>query len=652
MIGFIKNVIRKVGSVMVSRKNYSNWSDYLKNFDVGQYIDFAQHLIDKYRDKLHGAALFDKQLAVIQKKQNDTKLNISVIGEFSTGKSTFINALLRCNLLEECSLQGTTQAVTVLEYAPDYSTAVKYSKPVPPFPYNIPNPPHKYDSFEQFKKAVAEYAATADAEDIETVSATLPAEILNSGVRILDTPGTNSEQAWHSEATIRALHDISDLSVIVVDATKPMPATFIDFIKEHLSDILNRCVFLLTKYDRIEEKDRKRLFQFMNAKLKASFGLENAELLPFSSSEILKAFVDNTSSRDSEIIKLSLESEKSLITFAAKQRGAAQAQKLLSLIGNVYSELSESMSTLSNDFTQELELLNKSKNADLSSFIAEQKKERCDAFEAKARSSCERIKSDIRDKKERCIKGVRVDLWRKDSVRQIKNYVNEGDLRRECRYQARDMTDRLDGATGTVKECFMQELRNFQSEFQKKFRGLNLLDVSFAPKSVTVVSPSSISPVDLDSASRNISSTLDEGVISAGLGAAGGAALGFALGGPVGGLLGGLFGAAAGSACDMDAVKKDVWREMSSDVSRFFSDVIDKCSSSLDSCVYDSKNRLSREIDNYYSEYRQCVDNRIAQWNSKKASVEQQIADINADIVALDKNRNAVNSIVARMKAE
>lgn len=652
MIGFIKNVIRKVGCTMVSRKNYSSWSDYLKNFDVGQYIDFAQHLIDKYRDKLHGAALFDKQLAVIQEKQNDTKLNISVIGEFSTGKSTFINALLRCNLLEECSLQGTTQAVTVLEYAPDYLTAVKYSKPVPPFPYNIPNPPHKYDSFEQFKKAVAEYAATADAKDIETVSATLPAEILNSGVRILDTPGTNSEQAWHSEATIRALHDISDLSVIVVDATKPMPATFIDFIKEHLSDILNRCVFLLTKYDRIEEKDRKRLFQFMNAKLKASFGLENAELLPFSSSEILKAFVDNTSSRDSEIVKLSLESEKSLITFAAKQRGAAQAQKLLSLIGNVYSELSESMSTLSNDFTQELELLNKSKNADLSSFIAEQKKERCDAFEAKARSSCERIKSDIRDKKERCIKGVRVDLWRKDSVRQIKNYVNDGELRRRCRMEAHDMTDRLDEATGTVKECFMQELRNFQSEFQKKFRGLSLLDVSFAPKSIDTVAPSSISPVDLDSASRNISSTLDEGVISAGLGAAGGAALGFALGGPVGGLLGGLFGAAAGSACDMDAVKKDVWREMSSDVSRFFSDVIDECSSSLDSYVYNSKNRLSREIDNYYSEYRQCVDNRIAQWNSKKASVEQQIADINADVVALDNNRSAINSIVARMKAE
>lgn len=185
MIGFIKNVIRKVGSVMVSRKNYSNWSDYLKNFDVGQYIDFAQHLIDKYRDKLHGAALFDKQLAAIQKKQNDTKLNISVIGEFSTGKSTFINALLRCNLLEECSLQGTTTAVTVLEYAPKYWTQVRYDSGEP-YEYD------GYDSFEQFKKAVAEYAATADAEDIETVSATLPADMLNSGVRILDTPGTNS----------------------------------------------------------------------------------------------------------------------------------------------------------------------------------------------------------------------------------------------------------------------------------------------------------------------------------------------------------------------------------------------------------------------------------------------------------------------------
>ena len=46
-------------------------------------------------------------IATIRKKANDSMLYLAVVGEFSSGKSTFINALLGFRLLKEAVMPTT-----------------------------------------------------------------------------------------------------------------------------------------------------------------------------------------------------------------------------------------------------------------------------------------------------------------------------------------------------------------------------------------------------------------------------------------------------------------------------------------------------------------------------------------------------------------
>ena len=50
----------------------------------------------------------------IKKKRKDSKLYLAVIGEFSSGKSTFINALLGFRLLKD-AVMPTTACATYIE---------------------------------------------------------------------------------------------------------------------------------------------------------------------------------------------------------------------------------------------------------------------------------------------------------------------------------------------------------------------------------------------------------------------------------------------------------------------------------------------------------------------------------------------------------
>ena len=100
---------------------YFTWGNLSELASLDSHIAFAKQLIDKYQWPDDVREELTSRLTDIRNKQQDKQLNLSVIGEFSSGKSTFINALLRMDLLAACVLQGTTVASTVIEYAPQYA---------------------------------------------------------------------------------------------------------------------------------------------------------------------------------------------------------------------------------------------------------------------------------------------------------------------------------------------------------------------------------------------------------------------------------------------------------------------------------------------------------------------------------------------------
>ena len=93
-----------------------SWEHPEELIDFENHLAFAERMMEQYQWEAGTREGFQRRLKQIRDKQGDKLLNLSVIGEFSTGKSTLINAMLRTELLASSALQGTTAACTVIEY--------------------------------------------------------------------------------------------------------------------------------------------------------------------------------------------------------------------------------------------------------------------------------------------------------------------------------------------------------------------------------------------------------------------------------------------------------------------------------------------------------------------------------------------------------
>lgn len=273
-------------------------TDYFSMDNIGrlsradEHLSFVEGIMEKYqhvgntdRDWYH----ICQQIQLIRRKKNDRKLNLSVIGEFSTGKSTFINALLRRELLVSSALQGTTVASTVIDYSEKYEIELEYLD-------GRAGKKISYNSFWEQRKGLESFTTVSSvARLLKSVKVFLPADILKNEFRIIDTPGTNVTEAWHEDVTVRTLKEESDLSIILMSAEKPVPDTMIEFIRKNLESILPQCVFVVTKLDLIRLRERERQLAYIKMKLEEKLEIQDAVVLPYVSPMVLgsEGFIDD-----------------------------------------------------------------------------------------------------------------------------------------------------------------------------------------------------------------------------------------------------------------------------------------------------------------------------------------------------------------------
>ena len=79
--------------------------------DLAVSLPKIESLISSYLSGKKKVALLDKYIN-LSNRVADAKFYLAVVGEFSSGKSTFINALLRKRLLKE-AVKPTTAAATL-----------------------------------------------------------------------------------------------------------------------------------------------------------------------------------------------------------------------------------------------------------------------------------------------------------------------------------------------------------------------------------------------------------------------------------------------------------------------------------------------------------------------------------------------------------
>ena len=69
---------------------------------------------------------FSKSLQRIKERTKDPNIYLGIVGEFSSGKSTLINALIGADFFVTNAIQGTTTVITKLTYSDTINLQLKY----------------------------------------------------------------------------------------------------------------------------------------------------------------------------------------------------------------------------------------------------------------------------------------------------------------------------------------------------------------------------------------------------------------------------------------------------------------------------------------------------------------------------------------------
>lgn len=623
---------------------YEQFNDYV---DISGHIQFAESLIDRYEWDKETKKRLVSQLQLIHNKEKDKCLNLSVIGEFSTGKSSFINALLGEELLVSSIVQGTTVVNTVIEY---YTHPVLYIL-MKDGTYDVTNA----QNVKELRVKLSDVTTNpSSAKNIEMVRVGIPSQLLADGIRIIDTPGTNSIESWHEEVTKNALKNLSDLSIILTDAMHPLPQTLIDFIDENLADIYNQCGFVVTYYDKIRKNERNNILRYIEKKLTHELEILAPAVYPY----IAPAVISDKAGEiimpeQSEMVKISIESQKQMLELMKKNRKISQIKKLLSLTKEVFDILQINMKTKKTQYEQEYRLLIKSKQTSLEPFIEYEKKRCVNEFANRASElkDCLNTRLDkiVVDAKSKVCKGIM--SYNQSTAESIKSYISS-EVPKDCERHAERIVQSANAENDSLRCAFSDIMISYQKNFEKQFKKLGIIKIDFGSISLTQPHVVSVSLTNLKSSLEYMSEEVTKDNWFIGGGGVAGAAIGTAILPGIGTVVGGFIGMVVGAmgTTSPEEIKKNACDKLSNQLETVFLSVEADIISTYNINVSAYKKAIIKEIEQYLKEYKTTVDRKVVEYNSLIEKNKLYTERISADLKLIILRRNQLKYLSDSLK--
>ena len=181
--------------------------------------------------------------------------SIAVIGEFSRGKTTFLNKLLGIDYLPIGDLPTTAVIKKIVKS--EKSLAIFVDKN------------HQMQQFEPTLNNLEKYLADADGRDPEGVlQICTPIEWLgNNRIFFYDTPGAGDVIGKRADA-VREVINHCDCTVMAISAQTACSLTEIEFLKANVvMKAMPNAVVLITKLDTVKQDERNSVVEYIKQKL-------------------------------------------------------------------------------------------------------------------------------------------------------------------------------------------------------------------------------------------------------------------------------------------------------------------------------------------------------------------------------------------------
>ncbi len=267
---------------------------------VAGHLRGIHDLLDELRLPPGRGEALRLRLRSVEARAADPELRVAVFGEASSGKSTLLNAFMGRRLLPS-SARVTTHTTTVLRYrgGAEGVTVRTGDDGVLTWPsreFSRWAGCRRGSGQDALEPALERVLTTELARQVRDLEVLSPVPLLGGDTVLLDTPGFSVTDPGHRELAEAAVRQ-ADLALVVVPAVAAMSMTLVDFLGGPLLDHHDRCAFVLTKMDLLDDDERSEVVGIVEDRLR-ELGIDDPVLLPCAPGEALKALTAHRAEPD------------------------------------------------------------------------------------------------------------------------------------------------------------------------------------------------------------------------------------------------------------------------------------------------------------------------------------------------------------------
>ena len=635
--------------------------------EIKKQLDFFKSLSDTYHIESVKQAIEN-----LQEKAEDDVLYLAVVGEFSSGKSTFINALLGRRILKEAVMPTTACATYIAKgsgeieigvvfeekefhvYERDTKTLNAFIKKN--YDITITNIQHLIDTLTSEQSV---------ASDVKALFLSIPNINIPDNIVIIDTPGFNPGDLSvknHFEITKDIVENHADAALVLMPSDQPFSNSVKVFLQNHLYKYLHRCVYVLTMGDHKNNDERTELFKFVVNHLKIDFKLEDPKVFCESAITMLPVVkIPDNMKADWNYWQSEFDVFKNYIwSLLIRQKEIILSEHLQNLVLDLSKEMQEQLLIKQIELEEKKDKIDKSRVSHIDSITTQL------ALKAKNRitdtiiKTKDKLDSEIRVGKSACLSFARTKLTRANAFKFHQEV--EPSIASDAKERSSKALMKINEIISTmVKTSVDLNIGEMQKEFTRHysmFPSLKMKDKGMELKIDRISFPK----IAFSSTNQIVSQTNEKGGgrILGGIagGAAGGAAIGSVVpivgtvfGAVVGGIAGLFFGGSQSDELQDDAYSS-VKSSMEREIDMFFNSVKSKIKDKLS----ERKRQIDKAIDEYakrhVTEYGDAVEKLILQQEQDSLIAQENIDSLKNQIRSLEDIEHETEYHLVRLKEQ
>ncbi len=247
------------------KETYSVKETVYENSLIGDVKKIQDRLLDeKFFPSPQLVTILNKQL-----KRARYPMEVAITGQFSAGKSTFLNALLSRNILPT-GITPVTSKVNFINYGEEYKLKITYYSGATEFA-----PIESISLFTDQREQ--------ELKDIKYLTLYAPMDILKD-ISFVDTPGLNSQSQSDTDTTKRVLRDVGGIIwlTLIDNAGKLSEA---EVLEEYMQNFKNKSLCVLNQKDKLTKEQVETTTKYVSEKFSKYF----AKVVPISAMMALES---------------------------------------------------------------------------------------------------------------------------------------------------------------------------------------------------------------------------------------------------------------------------------------------------------------------------------------------------------------------------